>query len=108
MPLCYYFLHGLEKGRNMKKEQIAFKIQVVVEPDEGEYHAYCPALKGLHTGGTTQEEAYHNAIDAAIAYIETLIDDGIPIPIGVIVEGNGTTDIIITKEKDRISAAATR
>jgi hypothetical protein len=50
-------LHGLEEGRNMKKEQIAFRIQVIVEPDEGEYHAYCPALKGLHTGGTTQEEA---------------------------------------------------
>jgi predicted RNase H-like HicB family nuclease len=92
----------------MKKDQIAFKIQVIVEPDEGEYHAYCPALKGLHTSGTTQEEAYNNAIDAAIAYIETLIEDGNPIPIGVIAEGNGTKDIIITKEKDRISLAATR
>ena len=92
----------------MKKEQITFKIQVIVEPDEGEYHAYCPALKGLHTGGTTAEEAYSNAIDAAIAYIETLIEDGIPIPIGVTVEGNGTKDIIITKGKDRISVAAAR
>ena len=47
----------------MKKEQIAFKIQVVVEPDEGEYHAYCPALKGLHTGGTInkQQKKYVNA-----------------------------------------------
>jgi predicted RNase H-like HicB family nuclease len=92
----------------MKKEQIAFRIQVIVEPDEGEYHAYCPALKGLHTGGTTQEEAYNNAIDAAIAYIETLIEDGNPIPVGVIAEGNGTKNIIITTEKDRISLAATR
>ena len=92
----------------MKKDQIAFKIQVIVERDEGEYHAYCPALKGLHTSGTTQEEAYNNAIDAAIAYIETLIEDVNPIPIGVIAEGNGTKDIIITKEKDRISLAATR
>jgi predicted RNase H-like HicB family nuclease len=62
----------------------------------------------VHTGGTTHEEAYNNAIDAAIAYIETLIEDGIPIPIGVIVEGNGAKDIVITKEKDRISVAATR
>ena len=92
----------------MKKEQIAFKIQVIVEPDEGEYHAYCPALKGLHTGGTTREEAYNNAIDAAIAYIETLIEDGNPIPIGVIAEGNGAKEIIITKGKDRISPAATK
>ena len=92
----------------MKKEQITFKIQVIVEPDEGEYHAYCPALKGLHTGGTTREEAYNNAIDAAIAYIETLIDDGVPIPIGVIAEGNGAKDIIITKGKDSISVAAAR
>ena len=92
----------------MEKEQFTFKIQVIVEPDEGEYHAYCPALKGLHTGGTTAEEAYSNAIDAAIAYIETLLEDGIPIPIGVTVEGNGTKDIIITKGKDRISVAAAR
>ncbi len=60
-----------------------FKILIVVEPDEGEFHAYCPALKGLHTCGATEEEAMDNAADAAIAYLESLIKHGDPIPIGV-------------------------
>ena len=36
-----------------------YTFKVVVEPDEGGYHAYCPALRhhGAVTQGTTPEEA---------------------------------------------------
>jgi predicted RNase H-like HicB family nuclease len=66
------------------KTTIEFKIDFVVEPDESGFHAYCPALKGLHVGGETREEALQNARDAATAFLESLIKHGEPIPVGVI------------------------
>ena len=62
-----------------------FKIQVIIEPDEAGFHAYCPALKGLHTYGETEEEALENARNAAIAYLRSLIKHNDPIPVGIIV-----------------------
>lgn len=64
---------------------IEFKVQVIIEPDETGFHAYCPALKGLHTCGDTKEEALKNAKDAVIAYLKSLIKHSDPIPIGVMV-----------------------
>jgi predicted RNase H-like HicB family nuclease len=34
-----------------------YRLKAVVEPDECGVHAWCPALKGCHTWGTTVEEA---------------------------------------------------
>ena len=66
------------------KPIIGFRIDIFVEPDETSFHAYCPALKGLHTCGDTEEEAVDNAKDAATAYLQSLIKHGDPIPVGVI------------------------
>jgi len=66
--------------------RIHFRIDIVVEPDDGEFHAYCPALKGLHTCGKTRKDALKNARNAAEAYIESLIKHDDPIPVEVIVE----------------------
>jgi predicted RNase H-like HicB family nuclease len=65
-----------------EKQIIEFQIEVIIEPDDGSFHAYCPALKGLHTCGDTEQEAVNNAKDAAIAYIESCIKHGDSIPIG--------------------------
>lgn len=65
------------------KSNIEFEVQIFIEPDESGFHAYCPALKGLHTCGDTPEEALSNAKDAAIAYLRSLIKHGDPIPIGI-------------------------
>jgi predicted RNase H-like HicB family nuclease len=65
------------------KPLIEFKIDIMIEPDESGFHAYCPALKGLHVDGGTKEEALQNARDAAIAYLESLIKHGEAIPVGV-------------------------
>jgi len=65
------------------KPTVEFKIDIVIEPDEDGFHAYCPALKGLHTTGDTKEEALENAKDAAIAYLESLIKHNDPIPVGI-------------------------
>ena len=65
---------------------VRFSIDIVVEPDDDGFHAFCPALKGLHVGGKTEQEALKNATDGAILYLESLIKQGDPIPVGVTVE----------------------
>ena len=69
---------------NNGKRQFGFLIEIIAEPDDDVFHAYCPALKGLHTCGDTEEEAFDNAKDAAVAYLLSLIKHGDPIPIGII------------------------
>lgn len=68
---------------------IQFTINIIVEPDDDEFHAFCPALKGLHVGGHTEEEAVRNAVDAGIAYLESLIKHREPIPLGVVMQAEG-------------------
>jgi predicted RNase H-like HicB family nuclease len=100
-------------GMSGKKPTIEFKIDIIVEPDDGGFHAYCPALKGLHTAGDTKEEALQNAKDAAIAYLESLIKHNDPIPVGIImrkeVEGTSllTTRHITRYTEDLKVACAT-
>ncbi|MBI4333834.1 MAG: type II toxin-antitoxin system HicB family antitoxin [Chloroflexi bacterium] len=67
-------------------KEIILSVDVIVEPDEPGFHAYCPALKGLHVGGDTMEEALQNARDAVELYIDSFIEHGDPIPIGVSLE----------------------
>ncbi len=75
-------------GENAKLE---FQLVFVVEPDEGEFHAFCPALKGLHAPGATEQEALANAKDAAAAYVLSLIKHGDPIPVGIPTAGSEET-----------------
>jgi len=55
---------------------------VVVEPDEGGFHAYCPALRryGAVTQGATPEEALKNINEVAQMIVDELQEDGIPLP----------------------------
>ena len=55
---------------------------MVVEPDDHEFHAYCPALKGLHVFGESQSDALENAKIAISDYLESLVEHGEPIPVG--------------------------
>jgi predicted RNase H-like HicB family nuclease len=72
--------------RKASNKMVEFAVDVVVEPDDDQYHAYCPALRGLHVGGATEEEALSNARDAVEAYLKSLIKHGDPIPVGVATE----------------------
>jgi len=65
------------------KSAIEFRVQVIVEPDGNGFHAFCPALKGLHTCGQNEKEALKNAKIAASAYLQSLVEHGDPIPVGV-------------------------
>jgi predicted RNase H-like HicB family nuclease len=66
------------------KSIIGFLIEIAVKPDSEGYHAYCPSFKGLHVDGDTEQEALQNAKDAAVAYLESLIKHGDPIPLKVV------------------------
>jgi len=58
-----------------------YTFTMLFEPaEEGGYVVTCPALPGLVTEGDTMEEARRMAEDALRLYLETLIEDGMPIP----------------------------
>ncbi|MBV9156428.1 MAG: type II toxin-antitoxin system HicB family antitoxin [Acidobacteriaceae bacterium] len=61
-----------------------YTFKVIVEPDEGGYHAYCPALGryGAATQGSTQEEALKNLSEVVQTIVEELRDDGASLPTG--------------------------
>jgi predicted RNase H-like HicB family nuclease len=65
-----------------KAVRLRLKFTVIVEPDSGSLHAFCPAFKGLHVDGKTENEALRNATKAARVYVDSLAAHGEPLPIG--------------------------
>lgn len=59
-----------------------YTFKVVVEPDEGGFHAYCPALRqlGAVTQGATCEDALKNINEVVQMIVDELREDGIPLP----------------------------
>jgi predicted RNase H-like HicB family nuclease len=54
---------------------------VILQPEpEGGFHAYCPALKGCHSEGETEEEAMANIREAIDLYLESLAAHNEPLP----------------------------
>jgi predicted RNase H-like HicB family nuclease len=66
----------------MSKSKVSFllNVDICVEKDEGKFHAFCPAFKGLRTEGDTLREAIDNAKTAVSAYVISLIKHKEPIP----------------------------
>ena len=59
----------------------ALHYTVILEREEGGgYHAFCPVLKGCHSHGDTLEEAVTNIQEAIEVYLESLKEEGEPIP----------------------------
>jgi len=59
------------------------KYTVILEKgQESGYVAYAPALRGCVSQGETREEVLANLKNAMQLYIETLVEDGVPIPRG--------------------------
>ena len=57
------------------------KYTVIIEQGrESGYVVYCPALKGCVSQGKTKEKALKNIKEAMGAYVEALLDDGLPVP----------------------------
>ena len=79
---------GTEEDARVMKNITGFAFnftrEVIIELDGPGFHAYCPALKGLHTCGNTKEEALRNVSDACTAYLLSLIKHGDSIPVGIV------------------------
>ena len=59
-----------------------YTFRVVVEPDEGGFHAFCPALRSLGavTQGATREEALSNIREVVQMIMDEIREDGLPLP----------------------------
>jgi predicted RNase H-like HicB family nuclease len=59
-----------------------YTFNVIVEPDEDRWYAECPLLvrQGAATWGYTREEALHNIEDVVRMVVESLIENGEPVP----------------------------
>lgn len=68
------------RGRKTNAPPKFHVYRVAVEPEENHYYAEIPALPGCYSHGTTYEEALKNIKEAAELWLETLYEDGEPIP----------------------------
>lgn len=57
-----------------------YQFTVVIESDEDGFHAYVPSLRGCHTFGATIDEARANILEAMGLHVESMLEDGNPIP----------------------------
>ena len=67
----------------MRKEshKLTFEIAICVEKDGDGFHAYCPALKGIHVDGKTEKAAVENAKTAIGLYLKSMLKHHDPIPL---------------------------
>jgi predicted RNase H-like HicB family nuclease len=63
------------------EEPYTYTLAVVVEPAEGAWHAYCPALLdyGAATWGTTREEALEQIRAIATMTVERMAEEKMPV-----------------------------
>lgn len=59
---------------------MTYTYRIIIEPDEGGFHAFVPALSGCHTWGKTIEDARAMVRDAIDVYLRSLVADGESIP----------------------------
>jgi predicted RNase H-like HicB family nuclease len=63
----------------------SYVFRVILEPDEDAWRAYSPDLesRGGATWGKTREEALRNIHEVAQVVIESMLEDGEPLPDGI-------------------------
>ncbi len=55
---------------------MTYTYRIILEPDEGGFHAFVPALPGCHTWGKTIDESRTMIRDAIGVYLRSLAADG--------------------------------
>jgi predicted RNase H-like HicB family nuclease len=70
-----------------------YKFRIIVEPDEDRWVAYSPLLKdkGGASWGYNKEEALKNINEVLEMVVESMIEDGEPIPEESLIEAIGIT-----------------
>ena len=65
----------------MKRQRHVETFEVIVEREgDGQYHIFCPALRGCHAYGATKKEAMDKIQQAIEIWLENARDAGTPIP----------------------------
>jgi predicted RNase H-like HicB family nuclease len=66
----------------MDREARTHALEVVVEPEEGAWHAWCPTLLdyGAATWGATREEALGHIREVVAMVVGRLAEAGAPVP----------------------------
>jgi predicted RNase H-like HicB family nuclease len=65
----------------VRRLPMAHRFTVIFEKEaEGGYHVFCPTLPGCHTQSETIEQGVERIREAIELYVESLIEDGLPIP----------------------------
>ena len=60
---------------------MAHRFTVIFEKEaEGGYHVFCSTLPGCHTQSETIDEGVTNIREAIALYVESRIEDGLPVP----------------------------
>ena len=64
-----------------KEHDATHYFTVIFEKEQdGGYHVFCPTLPGCHTQSESVEEGLVNIREAIHLYLESLIEDGLPVP----------------------------
>jgi predicted RNase H-like HicB family nuclease len=65
----------------LRRPTMAHRFTVIFEKEaEGGYHVFCPTLPGCHTQSETIDEGVVNIREAIELYVESHIEDGLPVP----------------------------
>jgi predicted RNase H-like HicB family nuclease len=75
----------------------SYVFRVALEPDEDRWHARVPEIesRGAATWGRTREEALKNIQEVAQMVIEEMLEDGEPIPEGVLVRDEPLVSVMV-------------
>jgi len=57
-----------------------WNFEILMEPNEDGFHAWCPALKGCNSFGLTIDDARDNIADAIRGWLESAEELGYSIP----------------------------
>lgn len=95
---------GTAGDARMDDQEVSTMRQVLIYPGEdGFWVAECPSLPGCISQGSTREEAGSNILHAIELYLETLAEDGLPIPderFGEFYVKRETDDHIVLRRND--------
>ena len=61
-------------------DEDAMRQAIVYTGEDGYWVAECPSLPGCISQGKTKEEAILNIKEAIDAYVESLVEDNLPVP----------------------------
>jgi predicted RNase H-like HicB family nuclease len=89
----------------MSRELRTYTLNVVVEPDDDMWHAYCPTLLayGAATWGATREEALDHIREVTGMIVERMADGGASVPIAPADQGrrpgNGSSSRFVPRSR---------